>query len=248
MNSNSDNQVIRSSDYPNHIAIIMDGNGRWAKQRGLPRTMGHREGVETCKRVVRVAGEAGIKYLTLFGFSTENWSRPAEEINELMRLLRMFLRAETADMHANNVRLRMIGSRDELAPDIVELIENSEKLTKDNTGLTLVIALNYGGRREITRAAAQMAQHFADKGIEANEENAEEYLPQFLYTKDIPDPDILIRTSGEERISNFLLWQCAYTEFVFTNTLWPDFGKAELEKAIADYEGRERRYGKVSSA
>ncbi|MEM6780798.1 MAG: isoprenyl transferase [Pseudomonadota bacterium] len=233
---------------PNHIAIIMDGNGRWAKQRGLPRTAGHKEGIEACKRVVKAAGDLGIQYITLFGFSTENWSRPADEVNELMRLLRMYLRAETADLHANNIRLKVIGSRTELAKDIVELIENSEQLTQNNSDLTLIIALNYGGRRELTMAAADMAKHFMDEGLEPSQENAEEFLPQFLFTKDIPDPDIMIRTSGEERISNFLLWQCAYSEFIFTNTLWPDFNKEELQAALQEYQGRERRYGQVSSA
>ncbi len=233
---------------PKHVAIIMDGNGRWAKQRGLPRTAGHKEGVETCKRVVRAASDMGIKYITLFGFSTENWKRPADEVNELMRLLRIYLRAETADMHANNVRLKVIGSRKELASDIVTLIENSENLTKDNTGLTLIMALNYGGRHELTQAAADMARYFMEEGLEPTQENAEEFLPQFLFTKDVPDPDILIRTSGEERISNFLLWQSAYTEFIFTDTLWPDFGHDELKNSIDEYCGRERRFGKVSNA
>lgn len=233
---------------PKHIAIIMDGNGRWAKSRGLPRTAGHKEGVEACKRVVKAAGELGIPYITLFGFSTENWSRPAEEVNELMRLLRIYLRAETASLHSNNVRLRVIGSRAELAPDIVQLIENSEKLMEKNDGLTLTIALNYGGRDEIVRAASAMVHYLQKKGIPVTEETTEEFLPEFLMTKGIPDPDILIRTSGEQRISNFLLWQCAYTEFVFTETLWPDFGQAHLEEAIAEYQGRERRYGKVLGA
>lgn len=228
-----------------HIAIIMDGNGRWAKQRGLPRTAGHHQGVEACKRVVRAAGELGVGYLTLFGFSSENWSRPADEVKELMRLLRIFLRAETADLHRNNVRLQVIGSRRELAGDIVELIENAEKLTRENTGLNLVIALNYGGRNEILNAAANYARMVVEKGLDASFETAEEYFADHLMTAGIPDPDILIRTSGEQRISNFLLWQCAYTEFLYTPVLWPDFGKADLEKAIADFQQRERRYGGV---
>jgi undecaprenyl diphosphate synthase len=231
---------------PKHIAIIMDGNGRWAKQRGLPRTAGHHQGVEACKRTVRAAGELGIKYITLFGFSSENWARPAEEINELMRLLRMFLRAETADLHSNNVRLVVIGSRKELSADIVELIENAETLTRDNTALNLTIALNYGARHEILTAAAAYAKDMAEKGIVPSFETAEEFFPQHLMTKGIPDPDILIRTSGEQRISNFLLWQCAYTEFVFTQTLWPDFGKTDLESAISDFSKRERRFGAVT--
>lgn len=226
----------------------MDGNGRWAQSRGLPRTAGHKEGVEACKRVVRAAGDMGIRYLTLFGFSTENWRRPAAEVNELMRLLRIYLRAETAEMHGNNVRLKVIGSRKELAPDIIKLIENSENLTKDNTGLTLIIALNYGGRHEIANAAALFAQHCIDENIEPSQELAQEMLPSFFMTAGMPDPDILIRTSGEQRISNFLLWQCAYSEFYFTQTLWPDFSRKELEDAIKDFEARDRRFGRVSSA
>ena len=236
-----------AANTPQHIAIIMDGNGRWAKQRGLPRTAGHHQGVESCKRVVRAAGEIGVKYITLFGFSSENWSRPAEEIGELMRLLGMFLRAETADLHRNNVRLQVLGSRVELSDDIVELIDNAEKLTKDNDVLFLNIALNYGSRNEILMAAAAYAKQMAEQGLEPSFETAEEFFPHHLMTRGIPDPDILIRTSGEQRISNFLLWQCAYTEFVFTPTLWPDFNKADLEAAIADFQKRERRFGAVTS-
>lgn len=232
---------------PQHIAIIMDGNGRWAKQRSLPRTAGHHQGVEACKRTIRAAGELGVKYITLFGFSSENWSRPADEINELMRLLRMFLRSETADLHRNNIRLQVLGSRRELSADIVELIENAEKLTKDNDALFLNIALNYGSRNELIAAAAAYAKQMMDEGLEPSFETAEEFFPQKLMTAGIPDPDILIRTSGEQRISNFLLWQCAYTEFVFTQTLWPDFGRADLEAAIADFQKRERRFGAVTS-
>lgn len=233
---------------PTHIAIIMDGNGRWARARGLPRTAGHHQGIEACKRTVREAGDMGIPYITLFGFSSENWSRPADEIGELMRLLRMYLRSETADLHANGVRLRVIGSRKELSEDIVQLIENAETLTKDNTKLNLTIALNYGGRNELIQAAADYARHAIDNNITPDFKSAEEYFPGFLMTADLPDPDILIRTSGEQRISNFLLWQCAYTEFIFTTTLWPDFGRADLESAITEYAGRDRRFGAVSEA
>jgi len=230
-----------------HIAIIMDGNGRWAKSRGLPRTAGHHQGIEACKRTVKAATELNIKYLTLFGFSSENWSRPADEINELMRLLRMYLRSETADLHRNNVRLQVIGSRRELSADIVELIENAETLTGENDGLFLTIALNYGGRQEILNAATEFARQMMAIGTEPTFDDAEEFFPTHLMTRAIPDPDIMIRTSGEQRISNFLLWQCAYTEFFFTDTLWPDFSKADLEAAMADYSKRERRFGGVSS-
>lgn len=232
---------------PHHIAIIMDGNGRWAKQRNLPRTAGHQQGIEACKRAVRAAGELGVQNLTLFGFSTENWSRPIDEINELMRLLRIYLRSETAELHRNNVKMQMIGEREPFSDDIRQLIENAEELTKENTGLILTIALNYGGRRELTMAAAKMAAHFAEKGIHPTVENSEEYLPQFLMTKGLPDPDILIRTSGEQRISNFLLWQSAYTEFFFTDALWPDFKQEHLEMAIDEYNKRDRRYGGIKS-
>jgi len=223
----------------------MDGNGRWAKNRSLPRTAGHQQGIESCKRVVRAAGELGIEYLTLFGFSTENWSRPADEVNELMRLLRMYLRSETAELHRNNVCMKMIGDRTPFSKDILELIENAETLTADNDGLNLTIALNYGGRDEITKAAAAMAAFMQEKGMEPSCENAQEYFPTFLMTKDMPDPDILIRTSGEQRISNFLLWQCAYTEFVYTDTLWPDFDKSDLEAAMSEYKERDRRFGAI---
>lgn len=233
---------------PRHVAIIMDGNGRWAKARNLPRTAGHQQGIEACKRAVRSAGELGVQYLTLFGFSTENWSRPATEVNELMRLLRMYLRSETAELHRNNVRMQMIGERSAFSDDLLELIENAEKLTQDNDGLNLTIALNYGGRDEILRAASDMALLMKDKGIEPSYENAQEYFGSFLMTREIPDPDILIRTSGEQRISNFLLWQCAYTEFIFTDVLWPDFDKRDLEQAIEEFQGRDRRFGAVDTA
>lgn len=236
-----------SNNVPQHIAIIMDGNGRWAKQRSLPRTAGHQQGIEACKRAVRAAGELGVKYLTLFGFSTENWRRPEDEVNELMRLLRMYLRSETAELHRANVRMQMIGDRRPFSKDIMELIENAEELTKDNDGLYLTIALNYGGRDEIIKAAADMAEYFQEENKRPTEENAQEYFETFLMTKETPDPDILIRTSGEQRISNFLLWQCAYTEFFFTDTLWPDFDKKDMEEAMGDFETRERRYGAISS-
>jgi len=232
---------------PKHIAIIMDGNGRWARARNLPRTAGHQKGIESCKRIVRAAGEQGVQYLTLFGFSTENWSRPADEVNELMRLLRMYLRSETAELHRNNVQMKMIGNRSAFSKDIIELIENAENLTKDNDGLNLTIALNYGGRDEILEAASSMGRYFSENKIAFTKENSEEYFEQFLMTKAMPDPDILIRTSGEQRVSNFLLWQSAYTEFVFTETLWPDFNGTHLAQAIEDYSTRDRRFGKLES-
>jgi undecaprenyl diphosphate synthase len=227
---------------PRHIAIIMDGNGRWAQARGLPRVAGHRRGAEAVRRTVTAAGELGIPYLTLFGFSSENWKRPLEEIDDLMGLLRHYLRGEIAELHRNGVRLRVIGERGRLAPDIVTLIVNAEELTRDNSGVNLTIALSYGGRAEIiaamrTLAAKAVAGELPPAAID------EAVISRHLFTADIPDPDLLIRTSGEQRISNFLLWQCAYSELVFTKTLWPDFGRDDLEQAIVDYGGRERRYG-----
>ena len=232
---------------PKHIAVIMDGNGRWAKSRNLPRTVGHQKGIDACKRVVRSAGEMGIDYLTLFGFSTENWSRPATEVNELMRLLRMYLRSETAELHRNNVRMKMIGERSAFSNDLLGLIGNAEELTKGNDGLNLTIALNYGGRDDILRAASGMALSMLEQDMEPNFDNVQEHFGNFLMTKDMPDPDILIRTGGEQRISNFLLWQCAYTEFVYTDTLWPDFKMDDLQSAIDEFQGRDRRFGAVKA-
>ncbi len=224
---------------PKHVAIIMDGNGRWAKARRLPRTMGHKKGVDTTKAIVRHAGKIGIEYLTLYAFSTENWSRPEDEINDLMGLLRVFLKSEAADLHKNNVRLRVIGARDRLSDDIVKMIENVEGMTADNTGLNLNVALDYGGRQEILKAV--------NDAVKLGNLIDEETFSNMLFTTDIPDPDVLIRTSGEMRISNFLLWQCAYTEFVFSDVLWPDFSTDELNKAISEYQNRDRRYGRVES-
>lgn len=238
--------TANTTPLPQHVAIIMDGNGRWAKARGLPRTAGHKQGVEAVKRVVKAAGEMGIPYLTLFGFSSENWTRPQDEISELMRLLRFYLRAETASLHENGIRLRVIGERIGLDSDIVEMIEQAEKLTANNAGLNLTIALNYGGRHEIMRAAYSAMQDYMRSNQSPNFAEFSEQFPRHLMTAGLPDPDIMIRTSGEQRISNFLLWQCAYTEFVFTQSLWPDFGKADLEQAIADFACRERRFGAVA--
>jgi undecaprenyl diphosphate synthase len=227
---------------PAHVAIIMDGNGRWAKARGLPRIAGHRRGAESVRRTVIAAAELGVSYLTLFGFSSENWKRPSDEIDDLMSLLRVYLRAEIAELHQRGVRVRVIGDRTRLAPDIVTLIVNAEELTRANTRLTLIVALSYGGRHDIVQAAQRLAVAAAAGRIEPEAIN-EAMLSDHLYTADIPDPDLLIRTSGEQRISNFLLWQSAYTELVFIDTLWPDFGAADLEKAVREFHGRERRYG-----
>ena len=229
---------------PNHVAIIMDGNGRWAKARGLPRVAGHRRGADAVRRVVRGAGDLGIPVLTLFAFSTENWTRPADEVSDLMGLLRHYLRNELEELRKNGVRLRVIGNRDGLASDIVGDIADAESMTRGNSRIDVNICINYGSRDEILRAARSLARQVAAgqlavDGIDVNLFECE------LLTAGLPDPDLLIRTSGEQRISNFLLWQCAYSELVFVDTLWPDFGKEELEKAIIEYRRRERRYGGV---
>ena len=230
---------------PAHVAIIMDGNGRWAQARGLPRIAGHRRGGDAVRRTVRAAGELGIRYLTLFGFSSENWKRPAAEVDDLMGLLRHYLRGEVAELHRNNVRVRVIGDRDRLAPDIVTLIDNTETLTAGNSGLNLSVALSYGGRAEIAGAARRIAEATAAGRLDAAGID-ETVFARYLLTADMPDPDLVIRTSGEQRLSNFLLWQTAYSEFVFIDTLWPDFAKADLERALSEFHSRERRYGAIA--
>jgi undecaprenyl diphosphate synthase len=230
---------------PRHVAIIMDGNGRWATARGLPRVAGHRRGAEAVRRTVTAATELGIEYLTLFGFSSENWKRPMTEVDDLMGLLRHYLRGEIAELHRNGVRLRVIGRRERLPVDIVTLITNSEELTRNNARLQLTVALSYGGRDEIASAARQIAEAVRT-GQLAPEAIDEDCFARHLFTSALPDPDLLIRTSGEQRISNFLLWQTAYSEFVFVETLWPDFSKEDLKRAVEDFNGRERRYGAVT--
>jgi undecaprenyl diphosphate synthase len=227
---------------PRHVAIIMDGNGRWAAERGLPRGEGHRRGVEALRRAVRACGELGIGYLTIFSFSSENWTRPAKEISDLMGLLRRFIRNDLADLHSNNIRVRVIGEREGLDPEISRLLVEAEELTVANTGLVLVVAFNYGGRQEIARAARHVAEEVA-AGRLAPQAVTAEVLGRFFDAADVPDPDLLIRTSGEQRLSNFLLWQAAYSELVFVPTYWPDFDRATLEGAIAEYGRRERRFG-----
>ncbi len=227
---------------PRHVAIIMDGNGRWAAARGLPRTEGHRRGVEAVRRTVRAAGDLGIKILTIFSFSAENWSRPAAEVGELMALLRRFIRNDLAELHLNGVRVRVIGERADLAPDIRQLLEEAEALTRGNDKLILVVAFNYGGRQEVARAAQRLARQVADGSIVVGDITAEA-ISGHLDAPDLPEPDLVIRTSGEQRLSNFLLWQAAYSELVFVPTYWPDFDRSALENAIAEYRRRERRFG-----
>ena len=227
---------------PFHAAIIMDGNGRWAKSRGLPRTLGHRAGMEAVRRAIRAAREQGVSHLTLYSFSSENWSRPLGEVTELMKLLRFYLRSELAGLHKEGVRVRIIGDRKRLPLDVVELINHAEDITQDNKALTLTLALSYGGRQEITAAARGLAKAVERGQLQADAID-EHVLQSFLFTGGMPDPDLVIRTSGEKRISNFLLWQSAYAEFVFMDVLWPDFSAEHLAEAITEYRQRERRYG-----
>lgn len=227
---------------PVHVAIIMDGNGRWAKNRNLPRVAGHQRGAQAVKKAVRAAIGAGVEYLTLYGFSSENWKRSSQEINDLMGLLRFYLKSEINNLHKEGVRFRIIGNRNRLDEDIITLIDGAEEKTAANARLTLTIALSYGGREELAHAARNLARKV--KAGELNPDHIDErLLADELYTSDIPDPDILIRTSGEKRISNFLLWQLAYAEFVFLDVLWPDFSKQHFVSAIEEYNRRERRYG-----
>jgi undecaprenyl diphosphate synthase len=232
---------------PEHVAIIMDGNGRWAKQRGLPRTIGHNKGVEAVRETVKAAGDAGVKFLTLFAFSSENWSRPESEIEALLGLLRRFIRRDLADLHRENVRIRIIGERDNLRGDILPLLLEAEETTRNNTAMTLVIAFNYGSRNEIARAVARIAVDVA-AGLISHDAVDAEMISRRLDTADIPDPDLIIRTSGEERLSNFLLWQAAYSELVFLPCYWPDFDRQQFEDALRIFAARDRRFGGLSPA
>jgi len=220
----------------------MDGNGRWARSRGLPRTAGHKRGAESVRRTVEAAREMGVSYLTLYGFSSENWKRPASEVADLMGLLRLYLRNEISNLHKNGIRLKVIGDRSRLGPDIVRMIEDAEARTESNVALTLVLALSYGGRQEIVEAMRSVARSVAAGDLSPDIVD-ETVVGAHLFTSGIPDPDLIIRTSGEKRISNFLLWQGAYAELVFIETLWPDFGRAELETALRDFHRRDRRFG-----
>lgn len=227
---------------PRHIAVIMDGNGRWAKKRGLPRKAGHREGANTLKRITRICDEIGIDYLTVYAFSTENWTRPKEEVDALMSLLTEFLRNADNELAGKNIKIKVIGEAKGLSLEIQKEIKRVMNNTKDNTGLTLTLALNYGSRSEITRAAADIARD-VKKGVLKLEDINEKLFESYLYTAGIPDPDLIIRPSGENRLSNFLLWQASYSELWYSNILWPDFTKKDLLQAIADYQRRNRRFG-----
>lgn len=231
---------------PGHVAIIMDGNGRWAAQRGLPRAEGHRRGVEAVRACVRAAVELGIGHLTLYTFSSENWRRPHGEITDLMGLLKMFIRRDLAELHEQNVRIRVIGTEERVEHEVIKLIRDAVEITSNNTGLVLTTAFNYGSRDEIVRAARSLAAKVqsGEIGLDAI---TEESFAAHLDTTDLPQPDLLIRTGGDQRISNFLLWQCAYTEFVFFDAYWPDFSKDMLAKAVSEFQSRERRFGGLST-
>ncbi len=231
---------------PTHVAIIMDGNGRWAAQRGLPRFEGHRKGIDAIRRAVRTATDLGIRYLTVYSFSAENWRRPADEVSYLMGLLKRFVRHDLAELHANNIRVRIIGERDGLASDIRLLLDEAEQLTRSNTGLTLVIAFNYGGRQEIVSAVRALARRVRDGELDPADIDMDT-VGATLDTHGIPDPDLVIRTSGEQRVSNFLTWQTAYSEFVFLPCYWPDFDETAFQAAIDEYCRRDRRFGGLSA-
>lgn len=236
---------VQQDRLPRHLAIIMDGNGRWAKARMLRRIVGHRQGVETVRKIVEECSRLGIGFLTLFAFSAENWCRPKGEVTALMALLKKFLRLETSRMMLNNIRLNVIGNRDELSPDVNRAIDQAMVRTAGNSGMVLTLALSYGGRQEILRAVRLLATEIASGRLE-NEALNEEIFDRYLYTANMPEPDFLIRTSGEMRISNFLLWQLAYTELYYTEINWPDFSVADLHRALAVYQERERRFGLTS--
>lgn len=230
---------------PEHVAIIMDGNGRWAKARGLPRVAGHKKGADALRAIMNGCREAGVRYLTLYAFSSENWKRPAIEVSDLMELLRHYLGHEIATLHKNGIRLRVIGDREKLSLDIRKQISDAEALTRDNVFFNLNVALSYGARQELTQAVRLLASRIAE-GTLTTEALSEDDISQALYTAEMPDPDLLIRTGGEHRLSNFLLWQSAYTELYFTPTLWPDFSVTHLQEALAEYASRERRYGNTT--
>ncbi|WP_408625497.1 isoprenyl transferase [Crassaminicella thermophila] len=243
-NNTVDERGLDLNNLPKHIAIIMDGNGRWAKKRGLPRTAGHKAGVEALREIIKVSSELGIQFLTLYAFSTENWKRPTEEVSALMQLLIYYLRKEISELHKNNVKIKTIGDISRLPQAAQAEIYSAIELTKNNDGLVVNIALNYGARDEIINAVKNICQEVKNDKININEIN-EDIFSKFLYTKEIPDPDLVIRPSGELRISNFLLWQIAYSEFWFSDIFWPDFDRKCLIKAIIDYQNRDRRFGGI---
>ena len=241
-NNKAENKSLAAQKAPQHIAIIMDGNGRWAKSRHLPKIAGHKKGADAVRGIVEVCADLDVKYLTLYAFSSENWNRPIAEVNDLMGLLKIYLTKEINELHEKNIRISFIGSRDRLSKNIIKLIDDAEEKTRKNTKLQLILALNYGGQEEIVNAARNIAEKVKNGSLEVSDID-ENVFSKYLYTSEIPDPDLIIRTSGEQRLSNFMLWQAAYTEFVFQDILWPDFTKVELCNAIKEYYKRDRRYG-----
>ena len=237
--------VLETSN-PRHVAIIMDGNGRWAAARGLPRSAGHKTGIDALRRAVRAASDLGIEFLTIYSFSTENWSRPKTEVMFLLELLRRFIRQDVAELHATGVKIKIIGDRTDLEPKLVKMLVDAERLTANNTSLKLVVAFNYGSRQEIVRAVQKIMGRVRDGVLDPLSIDVE-MLNENLDTAGMPDPDLLIRTGGEERLSNFLLWQCAYTEFVFVPEFWPEFNAEILVRAINEYKARERRFGGIKA-
>lgn len=241
---NDENIELDMNNIPKHVAIIMDGNGRWAKQRNLPRTMGHKAGVETIRRIIKEGDRLGIKYMTLYAFSTENWKRPKEEVGALMKLLVQYLKQEIDELDRNGVVINVLGDISRLPEECIGEIERAKERTRNNNGIVMNVALNYGGRDEIIRAIKLMYSDI-NKNIIKEEDINSELIENYLYTKGIPDPDLIIRPSGEQRLSNFLLWQCAYSEFWYSDINWPDFKEEDLRRAISDYQNRDRRFGKV---
>lgn len=237
-----DKEMDNNLKIPEHVAIILDGNGRWAQKRFMPRTYGHTQGSKVVERISEVAYKMGIKYLTVYAFSTENWKRPQDEVDTLMKLLRSYMKDCVRTSSKNNMRVRVLGDTSKLSKDIQDSIINLEETSKENTGLNFQVALNYGGRDELMRSIKKIAIDYKENKINLDDID-EDLFAGYLDTKGIPDPDLLIRTSGEQRLSNFLLWQLAYTEFYFTDTLWPDFTKEDLQKAVEFYNGRKRKYG-----
>ncbi len=238
--------LTRPPAVPRHVAIIMDGNGRWAARRGLPRSAGHKAGVDALRRAVRAAADFGIEYLTIYSFSSENWSRPEAEVSFLLDLLRRFIRQDVAELHHSGVKIRVVGGRNDLEPGMACLLDDAERLTRENSKLNLIVAFNYGSRQEISRAVSAIAEKIAKGEISASDISPE-LIAENLDTAGIPDPDLLIRTGGEQRISNFLLWQCAYAEFVFVDEFWPDFTHEIFARALDEFRSRDRRFGGIEA-
>ena len=241
---NNDDLQLDMGNIPKHIAIIMDGNGRWAKAKNLPRALGHKAGVETIRRIIKEADRLGVKYMTLYAFSTENWKRPKDEVSTLMKLLVQYLKEEISELHDKGVVINVLGDSSKLPKECIDEIQKAKEITKDNTGIVMNVALNYGGRDEIIRATKAIAEMVASGEIKPSDID-DKMFENHLYTKGMPDPDIIIRPSGEQRLSNFLLWQCAYSEFWYSNINWPDFTEVDLRRAIYDFQNRDRRFGAI---